>query len=55
MPEEFEVRGYPTLYFVSASGKLAKYEGDRSAADISNFIKNNREVISEPESGKDEL
>ncbi|KAJ9541728.1 hypothetical protein OSB04_028234 [Centaurea solstitialis] len=43
----FEVRGYPTLYFKSASGKYVAYEGDRSKEDIIEFIQNNRDTTSE--------
>lgn len=41
----FEVQGYPTLYFSSASGKLVQYDGDRSKEDIIDFIKKNRDTF----------
>ncbi|ONK77432.1 uncharacterized protein A4U43_C02F6470 [Asparagus officinalis] len=43
IPSEFNVRGYPTLYFSSASGKLMQYEGGRTAEDFINFIKENKD------------
>ncbi|XP_022990618.1 protein disulfide-isomerase-like [Cucurbita maxima] len=49
---EFEVRGYPTVYLRTASGKLVDYNGDRTKEDIINFIEINRDkteqVDSEP-------
>ncbi|WOL18529.1 protein disulfide-isomerase-like [Canna indica] len=50
VPSEFDVQGYPTLYFSSASGKLLQYDSDRTAEDIINFVKTNRDVIKLPES-----
>lgn len=47
VPSEFEVQGYPTLYFSSASGKLMKYEGGRTAEDITNYIKKNNDAVPE--------
>ncbi|KAA0055433.1 protein disulfide-isomerase-like [Cucumis melo var. makuwa] len=44
---DFEVQGYPTLYFRSASGKLVEYNGDRSKEDIINFIETNRDKTAE--------
>ncbi|CAA3013593.1 disulfide-isomerase-like [Olea europaea subsp. europaea] len=32
--DTFDVQGYPTLYFRSASGNLLSYEGDRTKNDI---------------------
>ncbi|KAF5480532.1 hypothetical protein F2P56_001273 [Juglans regia] len=51
----FEVHGYPTLYFKSASGKFVKYDGNGSKEDIIDFIRNNRENSIQPETVKDEL
>ncbi|XP_019177239.1 PREDICTED: protein disulfide-isomerase-like [Ipomoea nil] len=57
----FEVEGFPTLYFVSASGNLVKYEGDRSKEDFIDFIQENRDIRSNTDSAaskepaKDEL
>lgn len=42
VPNEFEVQGYPTLFFSSASNKLVQYDGDRTAEDMINFIQKNR-------------
>lgn len=58
--DTFEVQGYPTVVFRSASGKIVPYEGDRTKEDIVDFIENNRDKAApqEPvkeESGKDEL
>ncbi|XP_057770179.1 protein disulfide-isomerase-like [Salvia miltiorrhiza] len=41
--DTFEVQGFPTLYFRSASGNLSQYDGDRTKEDIINFINNNRD------------
>lgn len=57
--ETFDVKGYPMLYFVSATGKVEQYEGDRSKDDIISFILKNKEGASPgdltAESVKDEL
>ncbi|KAK2659474.1 hypothetical protein Ddye_006007 [Dipteronia dyeriana] len=59
--DTFEVQGYPTLYFRSASGKIVPYEGDRTKDDIIDFIEKNRDsktANQEPvkdETAKDEL
>lgn len=57
--DTFEVKGYPTLYFRSSSGKITSYEGDRTKEDIIDFIQKSRdsatEQITEPTSAKDEL
>ncbi|PKA66777.1 Protein disulfide-isomerase [Apostasia shenzhenica] len=60
IPSEFEVQGYPTLYFSTSGGKLLQYEGGRTAEDIMNFITSNKDSVSETpvksdESIKDEL
>ncbi|XAR62812.1 Protein disulfide-isomerase [Bertholletia excelsa] len=52
----FDVKGYPTLYFRSASGNLVQYDGDRTKEDIINFIQKNRDkTIQQQDEGKDEL
>uniref|UniRef100_A0A7N0TR13 Protein disulfide-isomerase n=1 Tax=Kalanchoe fedtschenkoi TaxID=63787 RepID=A0A7N0TR13_KALFE len=52
----FDVKGYPTLYFKSSSGNLSQYEGDRTKEDIIDFIKKNRgEATPQDETVKDEL
>ena len=38
---DFDVKGYPTVYFISKSGKLLQYE-NRSEEDIIAFIEKNR-------------
>jgi protein disulfide-isomerase A1 len=44
VPSEFKVEGYPTMYFVTPSGKVTSYEGGRTADDIIDFIKKNKET-----------
>ncbi|GJN40491.1 hypothetical protein PR202_gb29712 [Eleusine coracana subsp. coracana] len=44
VPSQFDVQGYPTLYFVGPSGKLTSYDGGRTADDIVDFIKKNKET-----------
>ncbi|KAJ9146287.1 hypothetical protein P3X46_028570 [Hevea brasiliensis] len=57
--DTFDVKGYPAVYFRSASGKLVQYEGDRTKEDIIGFIEKNRDKanVAQEEStkGKDEL
>ncbi|RAL39869.1 hypothetical protein DM860_013070 [Cuscuta australis] len=64
--QKFEVQGYPTLYFISSTGDIIPYEGDRTKDDIIDFIQknkgSNKPVESEDsvksdskESAKDEL
>jgi protein disulfide-isomerase A1 len=53
--DTFDVKGYPTLYFNSASGKVLDYDGDRTKEDIINFIEKNRDKTTPQESSKDEL
>ncbi|KAI5671948.1 hypothetical protein M9H77_12312 [Catharanthus roseus] len=68
--ETFDVQGFPTLYFRSASGNLLQYGGDRTKEDIISFIEKNRDKpeqkdsrseesikldLTTPDSGKDEL
>ncbi|KAJ8773354.1 hypothetical protein K2173_028531 [Erythroxylum novogranatense] len=53
--DSFEVQGYPTVYFRSASGNVLQYDDDRSKEAIVSFIEKNRDKkVTEPESGKDE-
>ncbi|CAN4115344.1 unnamed protein product [Withania somnifera] len=40
---EFEVKGFPTVYFKSASGNLSQYNGDRTKEAIIEFIEKNRD------------
>ncbi|KAL3014494.1 hypothetical protein AAZX31_06G109700 [Glycine max] len=51
--ETFEVRGYPTVYFRSASGKISQYDGNRTKEDIIEFIEKNQDKPAQQ--GKDEL
>ncbi|KAJ7965543.1 Protein disulfide-isomerase [Quillaja saponaria] len=51
----FDVQGYPTLYFKSASGKILQHEGDRTKEAIVDFIEKNRDKTTQQEQGKDEL
>ena len=44
VPSEFDVQGYPTLYFVTPSGKMVPYESGRTADEIVDFIKKNKET-----------
>ncbi|VFQ77376.1 unnamed protein product [Cuscuta campestris] len=64
--QKFEVQGYLTLYFISSTGDIIPYEGDRTKDDIIDFIQknkgSNKPVESEDsvksdskESAKDEL
>ncbi|KAI3821398.1 hypothetical protein L1987_08965 [Smallanthus sonchifolius] len=53
--EGFEIRGYPTLYFKSASGNLLKYSGKRTKEKIIDFIKKNKDNITPHDSRKEEL
>ncbi|WOG91606.1 hypothetical protein DCAR_0310855 [Daucus carota subsp. sativus] len=52
--DTFEVQGFPTLYFRSASGKLVQYEGDRTKEDLIEFIQKNRDSNAKPVSVKSE-
>ncbi|KAI3723522.1 hypothetical protein L2E82_35155 [Cichorium intybus] len=51
--DTFDVKGYPTLYFRSASGKYVSYDGNRTKEDIIDFIQKNQDTVFE--SLKDEL
>lgn len=53
--ETFDVQGYPTLYFRSSSGKILKYDGNRTKDDIIDFIEKNRDKLDQQEQRKDEL
>ncbi|TKY74257.1 disulfide-isomerase protein [Spatholobus suberectus] len=52
--ETFEVKGYPIVYFRSASGKISKYDGNRTKEDIIEFIEKNRDKPAQQEQRKDE-
>lgn len=54
------MKGYPTLYFRSATGNQLLYDGDRTKDDIIDFIKKNRAAAPAPvpvkhDSSKEEL
>lgn len=51
--DTFDVQGYPTLYFRSASGKLSQYDGNRTKEDIIEFIEKNRDKPAQHEQEKD--
>ncbi|KAK9266218.1 hypothetical protein L1049_012422 [Liquidambar formosana] len=53
--EIFDVQGFPTLYFKSASGNLLQYEGDRTKEEIIAFIQKNCDKTVQQDSVKDEL
>nr|GMD76042.1 protein disulfide-isomerase-like [Ipomoea batatas] len=53
--ETFDVKGYPTLYFISASGKVLRYEGGRTKDSFISFIQKNRDKYTEQSSVKEEL
>ncbi|XP_066339625.1 protein disulfide-isomerase-like [Miscanthus floridulus] len=44
VPSEFEVQGYPTMYFVTPSGKVTSYDTGRTADEIVDFIKKSKET-----------
>eukprot|EP00245_Coleochaete_scutata_P014976 TRINITY_DN64_c0_g1_i1.p1 TRINITY_DN64_c0_g1~~TRINITY_DN64_c0_g1_i1.p1 ORF type:complete len:497 (+),score=150.26 TRINITY_DN64_c0_g1_i1:242-1732(+) len=62
---EFQVKGFPTLYFRAADGTISQYNGDRSKEDLEKFVNTQRTPVTHtqqpPESGasaaegKDEL
>ncbi|KAL2504687.1 Protein disulfide isomerase-like 1-2 [Abeliophyllum distichum] len=52
--DTFDVQGFPTLYFRSASGNLLSYEGKRTKEDIIDFIQKNRDKPAEANSAKPE-
>ncbi|CAN7050528.1 unnamed protein product [Brassica rapa subsp. trilocularis] len=60
--DTFDVKGFPTIYFRSASGNVVLYEGDRTKEDFISFIDKNKDTAGEPktedktaEATKDEL
>ena len=48
-PKDFEVQGYPTIYFVPKGGKPVSYDGGRDLDSMVEYIKGNAVTI------KDEL
>ncbi|GAB4862085.1 disulfide-isomerase [Ancistrocladus abbreviatus] len=53
--DTFDVKGYPTLYFRSSSGKIVQYDGDRTKEDIIDFIQKSRDPTTHQSSPKEEL
>ncbi|KAE8682207.1 Protein disulfide-isomerase [Hibiscus syriacus] len=51
----FDVKGFPTVYFRSADGNITPYDGDRTKEDIIDFIEKNRDKTVPQEPVKDEL
>ncbi|KAK6150784.1 hypothetical protein DH2020_015716 [Rehmannia glutinosa] len=52
--DTFEVQGFPTVYFKSASGNLSQYDGERTKEDIINFIEENRDKPGQSTSAQSE-
>ncbi|KAI5597582.1 hypothetical protein BDE02_02G075100 [Populus trichocarpa] len=52
--DTYDVKGFPTIFFRSATGKLVQYEGDRTKQDIIDFIEKNRDKIGQQEPAKEE-
>ncbi|CAJ1971898.1 unnamed protein product [Sphenostylis stenocarpa] len=53
--ETFDVQGYPTVYFRSASGKISHFTGIRTKEEIMDFIEKNMDKVDQQEQVKDEL
>eukprot|EP01026_Neomeris_dumetosa_P065544 TRINITY_DN62946_c0_g1_i1.p1 TRINITY_DN62946_c0_g1~~TRINITY_DN62946_c0_g1_i1.p1 ORF type:complete len:492 (-),score=78.95 TRINITY_DN62946_c0_g1_i1:210-1685(-) len=51
---EFNVRGFPTLYFVTGSGEIIQYSGDRSEADLIKFVEDKADSITASTTDVDE-
>ncbi|GMH22322.1 hypothetical protein Nepgr_024165 [Nepenthes gracilis] len=49
--DTFEVKGFPTLYFISSGGNIVQYDGDRSKEDIIDFVENNRDQVTQDSIG----
>ncbi|CAL9215824.1 unnamed protein product [Arabidopsis halleri] len=45
--DTFDVKGFPTIYFKSASGNIVVYEGDRTKEDFISFIDKNKDTVGE--------
>ncbi len=45
----FEVKGFPTLYLHTANGENIPYKGDRSKADLADFVNKHRSDDASPE------
>ena len=40
IPKDFDVTGFPTIYFVPTNNEAVKYNGDRQLDDLIDFIDN---------------
>lgn len=49
----FDVKGFPTLMFISETGDISKYDGGRTLEDLTKFLQ--EKVGVEPAEAKDEL
>ncbi len=49
------MKGFPTLYLHTAAGENIQYEGDRSKADLIEFVNKNRSNPPKTGAVKDEL
>ncbi|CAA7013418.1 unnamed protein product [Microthlaspi erraticum] len=47
--DPFDVKGFPTIYFRSASGNIVSYEGSRTKEDFISFIEKNKPTSSHGE------
>jgi len=47
LPSGFEVKGFPTMFWVPAGGKPKKYEGGRETKDLIKYVKDNHKVKDE--------
>ena len=55
-PDQLQVKGFPTLKFVTADGEVLDYSGDRSEEDLVKFIKGHADSkADDPTVRKDEL
>lgn len=40
IPSSFDVKGFPTIYFVPTNNEAVRYNGDRGLDDLIDFIDN---------------
>eukprot|EP00250_Pteridium_aquilinum_P016397 c23086_g1_i2 orf=548-2068(-) len=45
--KRFDVKGFPTLYLYTASGKVISFEGDRTKEELISFINSNKDSVEE--------
>ncbi|XP_073057370.1 uncharacterized protein [Primulina eburnea] len=48
--ETFDVKGYSTFYFISSSGNVVQYDGDRTKDDMVDFIQKHRNTVAKQRS-----